>query len=162
MTRIWKPIDIAPGGRLYEVRLHWCMKQEHGGKQGTERYIVAASAPMHAAEIIEKIYKETYDSNPHMSYWGVSGHALNVLQPKEWWESDVPETAPATIKRLQSLLDAYRAKRAVDGGGNLERSDGSSTPPRKWDAVVHYDEDLRITDLEAELIREVEQDVHQQ
>lgn len=162
MQRVWKPIDIAPGGRLYEVRLHWCMKKEYGGTSGTELYVVAASAPMHAAEIIEKIYKETYDNNPHMSYWGVTGHALNVLQPKDWWESDIPETAPATTKRLQELLDAYRAKRAVDGGGNLERADGSKTASRMWDASKHYDADLRIVDLEAELIREVEQDVSKQ
>jgi hypothetical protein len=55
------------------------------------------------------------------------------------------------IEQLRELLTAYRAKRAVDGGGPLFKKDGSHTPRRTWDAGMHYDADILIETLEAKL-----------
>lgn len=79
-----KPLDFAHL-RLYQVRLHWCMKD---GTKGTEYYVVAADSPNQsdrsAANQIRELYKESYDNNPELSYWDVRGYALNVLQPLSW------------------------------------------------------------------------------
>ena len=82
----------------------------------------------------------------------VTGHALNVSQPADWWEEETPRTAPLIIKKLYELLDAYRLKRSVDGGG----TQSSPVKPRTWDAMKHYDADLLIEWLEKELIAETE------
>jgi hypothetical protein len=60
-------------------------------------------------------------------------------------------TPAEKLARLEELLAAYRAKRAVDGGGALERDEGSKTPSRPYDALKHYEADLLIEDLEARL-----------
>lgn len=79
-----KPLDFGHL-RLYQVRLHWCMKD---GRKGTDSYVVAADSPNQtphsAANQIRDIYKEGYDNNPEMSYWDVKGYALNVVQPLSW------------------------------------------------------------------------------
>lgn len=86
MKREWKPLDLAPGFRLYEVVLSWQLKD---GQHGRRRYIVAADSPNQtphsAANEIKKIYGESYDSNPLMSFWDVKGYPLNVLQPADWF-----------------------------------------------------------------------------
>jgi hypothetical protein len=84
-----KPLDFGHL-RLYQVRLHWCLKS---GRQGTDSYVVAADSPNQtthsAANQIRELYKESYDNNPDMSYWDVQGYALNVVQPLSWVESGI-------------------------------------------------------------------------
>lgn len=79
-----KPLDFGRL-RLYQVRLHWSMKN---GRQGTDSYVVAADSPNQspnsAANQIRELYKLGYDNNPEMSYWDVQGYALNVVQPLSW------------------------------------------------------------------------------
>ena len=148
MKRIWKPLDIAPGFRLYEVR-EWY--QHHPG--WNRSHIIAASSPTHAVEVWKQIYRETSFIEEPL----VTGHALNVSQPADWWEEETPRTDPLIIKKLYELLDAYRLKRSVDGGG----TQSSPVKPRTWDAMKHYDADLLIDRLEKELIAEVENDSHE-
>ncbi len=52
------------------------------------------------------------------------------------------------VERLVELTEAYRARRVVDGGGGLERPDGSTTPSRPYNATDHYNAELKIEDLE--------------
>jgi hypothetical protein len=98
MKRTWKPIDLG-GLRLYEVHLYWYPKLKENPTQidlwkaqngKRETYIVVASKPSKAAEIIENIYKESYDNNPNISHWHVKGYALNILQPEDWKQNGVP------------------------------------------------------------------------
>lgn len=87
--RVWKPLDVG-GLRLYDVILH-C---QWTGETGTRRkhYPVLARSPSHAAKLVEGIYRETYDNNQNISCWYVTGHALNILMPAEWWEMGAPCT----------------------------------------------------------------------
>jgi hypothetical protein len=98
-----KPLDFAHL-RLYQVLLNWRMKD---GKEGTERYVVAADSPNQtphsAANQIRALYRESYDNNPEMAWWDAYGYALNVLQPLSW-----------TINGIQ-LLDLEFSETFVPG-----------------------------------------------
>jgi hypothetical protein len=123
--RVWKPLDFAHL-RLYEVVLSW---QAKGGKRGRERYIVAADSPnqtpQSAANQIRKIYAESYDSNPEMSYWHVQGYPLQVLQPLEWTENGI------TLFN-QELISAVRRYLSIDPAEQVE----------EWQAAMRLIEEL--------------------
>lgn len=143
MRRVWKPLDLAPGFRLYEVRSYF---QQHPG--WNESHIVAASSPIHATEIWWRMHEGTEWIEKPV----VTGHALNICQPAEWWEGEAPRSTPLAVKRLCELLEAYRAKRAVDGGGS-----GTGYPQRRlWNASKHYDADVLIEQLESTLGKEID------
>ena len=82
MKRVWKPIGVG-GMRLYRVKVVWTPSGTKDGHK--EDYIVAANAPRHAAQLIEEMYKEA--AYPPTI---VTGEALNVYQPADWWESGIP------------------------------------------------------------------------
>lgn len=142
-NRIWAPLDIAPGFRLYEVR-EWY--QHHSGWNQTR--IIAASSPTHAVEI----WKGQHANTIWVEEPIVTGHALNVCYPQEWRETDAfPRPDISTfLQRIYDLLDAYRLKRTVDGGG----SSTGYPKPRTWNAMKHYEADVLIEKLEATLIQE--------
>lgn len=104
--RVWKPLDFAQL-RLYEVRLGWQLKD---GKRGKEAFIVAADSPnqtpQSAANLIRKIYAESYDSNPLISDWYVQGYALNVLQPRAWTENGISMFNNELISAVRRYLNA--------------------------------------------------------
>lgn len=101
--RVCKPLDFAHL-RLYQVHLDWCLQS---GRQGRETFIVAADSPnqspQSAANLIKKAYAESYDNNPQMSYWGVHGYALNVLQPAEWTDNGIVFLNTKAIEALHEL-----------------------------------------------------------
>lgn len=86
-TLVWKPLDMG-GFRLYKVILHRYLKGQQRAKR--DHYTVAASSPSQAAKIIEQRLKVSLDANPAISHWHVTGHALDVLQPRHWYEEGVP------------------------------------------------------------------------
>lgn len=85
--------------------------------------------------------------------------ADNTLPPRELFLANCARYYDRRCKagdwpayqQLEALLAAYRAKRAVDGGGGLEKDDGSVTPKRVWAAPEHYEADLLIEKLEGEM-----------
>ena len=78
--REWKPLDVG-GLRLYEVRVYFT-----NHPQWNEHHVIAAKSPTHAAEIYERIHKDTHwIEKPY-----IKGYALNVLQPSDWWDEGVP------------------------------------------------------------------------
>lgn len=81
-TRCWKPLGVG-GLRLYKVSAYYPPTRERV-KSFTNEYIVAAKSPTHAANLVSECYK---DCEPKPI---IDGHALTVLQPKEWWENGVP------------------------------------------------------------------------
>lgn len=143
MKRVWKPLDIAPGYRLYEVR-EWY--QHHPG--WNQIRVIAASSPSDAVEVWKRQHRDTKWVEEPV----VTGHALNVCYPAEWREQDdfPRQNISVFLTRVYDLLDAYRLKRGVDGGG----SDVGYPKPRKWDAGKHYDADVLVEKLEKELIEE--------
>jgi hypothetical protein len=112
--RIWKPLDFAHL-RLYEVILFWCLKSGRGGR---ERYIVAADSPNQtpnsAANQIRKIYAESYDANPEISYWHVQGYPLQVLQPREWTENGITQFNEELIAAVRRYLTIDPAKQVEE------------------------------------------------
>lgn len=108
MNRKWKPIDVG-GLRLYQVYLDWKYKGEQHSHR--ESYIVAATAPRHAAKLIEDIYKESYEGNECIAYWYVTGHALNVLQPADWWDKGVPCIVCDTRDTISRIFRWHKPKR---------------------------------------------------
>ena len=76
LRRVWKPLDIRDGMRLYKVALSFLDHQE-----SNYSVIVAAKSPSHAAELMRGIWK---DDNVI-----VTGHALNVYIPEDWWENGI-------------------------------------------------------------------------
>lgn len=134
MKRVWKPIDLAPGFRLYEVVLSWCLKD---GKEGRERYVVAADSPNQtphsAANQIKKIYAEGYDNNPHMRWWDVKGYALNVLQPAEW-EVDKNFFSGLSVKEAEAIAKA--AQEEVDYARSLLPEDARAMKPNPCQTIT--------------------------
>lgn len=99
IERVWKPLDVR-GLRLYAV---------HGGYTHHPA-IVAANAPMDAADLMRKL-------NPQ--YGGsFQGSALNILQPRVWW--DGPAASSLDHKCNGELLSSGR------GAGNGESWDESA------------------------------------
>jgi hypothetical protein len=79
MKRVWKPLDVG-GLRLYSVRAQKMMENQ---KFYNQHFTVAATSPRHAAQlVVECGYGEP---------WLVTGHALNVLIPEDWWIDGVPD-----------------------------------------------------------------------
>jgi hypothetical protein len=76
MKRVWKPLDVAPGYRLYQVLLDWGNHRQYR--------VVAAKSPSHAAQLLEEIYRGA-SKKPI-----ITGYALNVLMPESWWMDGVP------------------------------------------------------------------------
>jgi hypothetical protein len=134
MKRVWQPLDLAPGFRLYEVKLLWCLKD---GRQGTESYIVAADSPNQtpnsAANQIKKIYGESYDNNPLMSYWDVKGYALNVLQPADWFRE---EDFFSGLSIPESEEIAKAAQEEVNYAFGVAPKAPNLTPPKITPGVV--------------------------
>jgi hypothetical protein len=88
MKRVWKPLDLGDGLRLYQVHLHF-MKNPKWNKT----HIVAASRPMEAEKIIREMYKPAFEKGAWVEEPIISnGFPLNVYQPKDWWENGVPGT----------------------------------------------------------------------
>lgn len=83
MRRVWKPLDVADGLRLYEVEQTFCGYPHHNKK-----YVVAASSPSDAARLIEEIYKDTEWVLPGAPPV-YKGYALNIYQPEQWWEDGI-------------------------------------------------------------------------
>lgn len=81
MKRVWKPLDVVDGLRLYEVKISGPdMRSNRKGKWWHESCIVAAKSPSHAAHLIEDCgWRE---DNPNVV---ITGHALNVYMPESWW-----------------------------------------------------------------------------
>jgi hypothetical protein len=136
MKREFKPLDLAPGFRLYEAVLSWCLKD---GRQGSERYVVAADSPNQtphsAANEIRRIYAESYDNNPQMSYWDVKGYALNVLQPVGWFRDGTPDFfSGLSIPESEEIAKA--AQEEVDHAFGLAPKDLNLTPPKITAGVV--------------------------
>lgn len=134
MKRVWQPLDLAPNFRLYEVVLSWCLK---GGRQGRERYIVAADSPNQtpnsAANQIKKIYGEGFDNNPEMSYWDAQGFALNVLQPEAWFRR---EDFFSGLSIPESEEIAKAAQEEVDYAFSLAPKELGLKPPKITPGVV--------------------------
>jgi hypothetical protein len=76
--RVWKPLNVAVGYRLYRVRIHYCRQ---GGDVDRE-VVVAAGSPSEAARLMEPLYGDDTTI--------ITGHALNVYQPADWWENGIP------------------------------------------------------------------------
>lgn len=136
MKREWKPLDLAPGFRLYEVVLSWCLKS---GRQGAERYIVAADSPNQtphsAANEIRRIYAESYDNNPEMSYWNVKGYALNVLQPAAWFRDGEREFfSGLSIPESEEIAKAAQGE--IDYALSLAPKELEMKPPKITPGVV--------------------------
>lgn len=97
--RTWKPLDVG-GLRLYKVELwYWYKLTKENPTQlelykiqlgHCDTYIVAHTAPRKAAEYIEKIYKERYDTNERISHWYTKGMSLHISFPTAWEENGVP------------------------------------------------------------------------
>jgi len=136
VKRVWQPLDLAPGFRLYEVVLDWCLKD---GRHGCERYVVAADSPNQtphsAANQIRQIYGENYDANPEMSYWDVKGYPLNVLQPEGWFRDEAPDFfSGLTIPESEEI--AKVAQEEVDYAFGLAPKALDLKPPKITAGVV--------------------------
>lgn len=97
MKRVWKPVGLM-GLRLYKVFTAWPNPVGSGHPQRIEQSVVAANAPMEAAEIVRKQYEEM----PLESRPSCRGEALNVCQPAEWWEGITPSVSPSNCKHHRS------------------------------------------------------------
>ncbi len=74
----WKPLDLGPGLRLYAVRMRFLAHPVWN-----REFVVMASSPSHAAELVEKTYEGTdWVSQPPL----FTGMALDVYQPEDWRE----------------------------------------------------------------------------
>ncbi len=76
----------------------------------------------------------------------VTGAALSLKahpKPTDHPPNDPP--APVTAPNTEALLTAYRRKRAVDGGGDLIRRDGSVTTRRSLDPLKCGEADLEMS-----------------
>ena len=77
MKRVWKPLDIAPGLRLYQV-----IRDFPGREEWKTSFIVAASSPSHAARLIEQADAGCEWREGRQPVY--QGYALNVFQPENW------------------------------------------------------------------------------
>ena len=74
--RVWKPVDVGPGLRLYTVRMRF-----PAHPVWNRDFVVMASSPSEAAKLIEKNYERTeWLSGPPL----FTGMALDVYQPEDW------------------------------------------------------------------------------
>ena len=83
MNRVWKPLSVG-GLRLYQVRRQY-LGEPHGGDD-EQRFVVAANSPTHAAQLIHKIYADAGQTEKFL----ITGRAMNVYMPQDWWEDGVP------------------------------------------------------------------------
>jgi hypothetical protein len=108
-TRVWKPLDFGHL-RLYKVLLSWSTNDH---REYQEQFIVAADSPnqspQSAANLIKKIYAETYENNSQIAHWDVKGYPLQVLQPLEWTENGISllneDLRVATERMFRNLDD---------------------------------------------------------
>lgn len=84
MKRVWKPLDVG-GLRLYEVlRVFSSSKIKR-----TDHYVVAATCPAHAAQLIEQVYKDT-EYLPEFGQPFIAARRLACYIPESWWIDGVP------------------------------------------------------------------------
>jgi hypothetical protein len=74
MKRVWKPLDIGVGLRLYRVRMHFCERPSWD-----KDFIVVASSPSHAARLMEDMHKDTEWIDKLKPDF--KGYALNIYRP---------------------------------------------------------------------------------
>ena len=76
--RVWKPLELGPGLRLYSVRMRF-----PAHPVWNREFVVMASSPAQAAELVEKTYEGTdWLSDPPL----FTGWPLDVYQPEDWQE----------------------------------------------------------------------------
>lgn len=81
MKRDWKPLDVG-GMRLYRVQVSF-----PGKPQWNSSHVVAADSPSQAAKLYEQCLKgAAWEVEPI-----ITGHALNILMPADWWERGAPD-----------------------------------------------------------------------
>lgn len=112
--RVWKPLDVAAGFRLYRV------EEVFPGKPEWKReYVVAASSPSAAAKLLEKQSQGyEYQEGKRPSYFG---GPLVVNQPVEWWENGLPaDPLHLEIARREGRKEgAIAALEAIKAAGLL-------------------------------------------
>lgn len=77
----WLPVDLAPGLRLYKVRVRMPPLQ-NAGRPRTETLIVGGKSPSDARDRVKTLYKDV-DCFDQIFF---DGSPLNVYLPEEWWE----------------------------------------------------------------------------
>lgn len=137
--RTWKPLDFAHQ-RLYHVILNYAEITKEGDKPDRERhrtlhYTVAASAPRHAASLIEDIYRDEFNARKEagdIAWWNAQGRPLNVYQPVDWRENGIwllnDELLEALEKHMDNCFGCSHDQPAAEANETLQISAGDPLP----------------------------------